>query len=86
MDYTTYIVDAQTLVDNIHSIKQWVYSGTIRVHIPISCEYYVLSTFCGPFAPAKGAGRQRTLVVPLRCKGGDHCLVCRKQNPHAIEL
>lgn len=40
MEYTTYIVDAQTLVDNVHSIKQWVYSGVIRVHIPTSCEYY----------------------------------------------
>ena len=35
MDNMTCVIDARTLVDNIHEIKQWVYGEYIRLYLPL---------------------------------------------------
>ena len=35
MERVTCVVDATTLVDTIHEIKQWVYNGSVRIHISL---------------------------------------------------
>lgn len=35
MERLTCVVDALTLVDNVHQMKQWVYSDLIHLHIPL---------------------------------------------------
>ncbi|MCJ1379926.1 hypothetical protein MMC17_003029 [Xylographa soralifera] len=36
MEHITCVVDATTLVDRIHEIKQWVYNDAVRIHVPLS--------------------------------------------------
>ena len=43
MESTTYIVDAPTLIEKIHDIKQWVYQGSASLLIPRAGK-----TECGP--------------------------------------
>ncbi|MCJ1286003.1 hypothetical protein MMC26_005345 [Xylographa opegraphella] len=45
MDHLTCVIDARTLVDRIHEIKQWVYSDAIGIHIPLSSTFILLSLF-----------------------------------------
>ncbi len=34
------VIDATTLVENIHEIKKWIYNGQIRLVVPLSSEYW----------------------------------------------
>ncbi|MCJ1438230.1 hypothetical protein MMC27_007617 [Xylographa pallens] len=43
MEHLTCVVDATTLVDRIHEIKQWVYNDAIRIHVPLSSTSILLS-------------------------------------------
>lgn len=39
MNNLTCVVDATTLVDNIHELKRWVHEGTIRLAIPVCSTF-----------------------------------------------
>ena len=41
MENITCVVDATTLIDKIHEIKEWVYDGYIRLHVPICSKFLV---------------------------------------------
>ena len=43
MEQLTCVVDAATLVDRIHEIKQWVYNDAIRIHVPLPSTSILLS-------------------------------------------
>ena len=38
----TYIVEGSTLINRIHELKQWVYDGSIQIHVPLCGTYGVL--------------------------------------------
>ncbi|MCJ1400515.1 hypothetical protein MMC11_003721 [Xylographa trunciseda] len=51
MEHLTCVVDATTLVDRIHEIKQWVYNDAIRIHIPLSTFEKVEQLYQASLAP-----------------------------------
>lgn len=36
------VIDAKSLVENVHAIKRWVYDGSLQIHVPI-CGRFLLS-------------------------------------------
>ncbi|MCJ1390644.1 hypothetical protein MMC18_003505 [Xylographa bjoerkii] len=51
MEHPICVVDAATLVDRIHEIKQWVYDDAIRIHVPLSTFEKVEQLYQASLAP-----------------------------------
>ncbi|MCJ1292417.1 hypothetical protein MMC34_003967 [Xylographa carneopallida] len=74
MEQLTCVVDATTLVDRIHEIKQWVYNDAIRIHIPLSTFEKVEQLYQASLAvkepqkepaPKKTSGKSARKETPL---------------------